>query len=102
MSTKKCNVNQIMEESLPPHSKENYLKAWTEFMNFTETNGEQPTEADYLQYFDYLHRPPKNFKASSLWSIYSKLNSVSQMKYRIKLQNYPQIKIVSNSYFLLV
>ena len=95
----KRKIEDIIEESLPQTSKDIYLKAWKDFMEYTQSDG-QPSEDDYIQYFDYLHRPPKNMKASSLWSLYSKLNSVSQMKYRFKLQNYPQLKAVSKNTLL--
>ena len=86
-----------MEENLPSQSKDNYLKALNDLMNYAATNGEQPSEADYIS---YIHRrPKKKFKYKFIWSpLYSTINAVSQMKYRIKVQNNPQIKIISNSH----
>lgn len=45
-----------MEENLPSQSKDNYLKALNDLMNYAATNGEQPSEADYIS---YIHRRPK-------------------------------------------
>ena len=50
----------------------------------------RPTEEDYLQYFDYLHTEKKQ-EASSIWAIYSSLNSIHQREFAEKLQVYPRV-----------
>ena len=48
-----------------------YMQSGEKFGKFADLGERKPTEADFLQYFDNLYRPPKNMKASSIWSIYS-------------------------------
>ena len=50
----KRNVEIILNDTLPQDSKEAYNKAWKDFIAYIG-NERKPTEADFLQYFDYLH-----------------------------------------------
>ena len=72
----KRKLSEILIDTLPSSSNEQYLKRWKLFISFK--NGEEgiinedvlisaddkPTEENYLQYFDYLNRIEKK-KAST-------------------------------------
>lgn len=90
------DVDEILLGTLPNNSQELYSKRWGEFIIFI---GEQrnPEETDFLQYFNSL-RNNKKYKASTLWTIYSMLNSVYQKYYGKKLQNWPRITQLLKSY----
>ena len=81
----KRNVDDILKDSLPTQSKDIYVKKWREFLDFIGDK-EKPDETDFMQYFDNLHNNRK-FKASSIWSTYSMLNSMFQREFGEKLQN---------------
>ena len=85
----KRNIDEILNDTLPEQSKELYNKKWEEFKSYI---GEKPKpeEADYIQYFDYLHTD-KKLKASSVWSAYSMLNAVHQREFGEKLQAFPRV-----------
>jgi hypothetical protein len=72
----------LLLRTLPAKSAEEYRKAWRLFRNFLGSNDDQiiPNEENYLYYFDYLRRL-KNFKGSTLWSIYARLNGCHQRLY---------------------
>ena len=78
-------VEEILSGLMPSKSKDDYEKAWKQFILFTEKEGEKPTESDYIQYFDFLHNV-KNYAASTLWKTYSMLNYMHQRFYNEKLQ----------------
>ena len=93
----KRKVDDILNETLPENSKELYLKRWGELMDFMGEPTRRPTETDFIQYFDYL-KVEKGQAASSLWSIYSSLNSVYQREFSDKLQSFPRIAQLLKSY----
>ncbi len=98
-------MDQIMAEAAPLKSKLTYDKAWADFMAFKASGGAEteiePNNAndskenndpdiqgsyndesiveDYIHYFHYLIKK-RDFKASSLWTTYSRLNSYHQSK----------------------
>jgi hypothetical protein len=47
-------------------------------------------EEDYIRYLHFL-KTEKRFKASSLWSVYSRLNNCHQRKFGTKLQKWPRL-----------
>ena len=96
MATKR-KVDEIMKDTMPGKSKEDYIKAWKSFMEFV---GKQriPGEEDYIQYFDHLHEV-KEYAASTIWKIYSMLSYMHQQNYNTKLQNLtPKLTQLCKSY----
>ena len=95
MSNKR-KIEEIMDDILPGSSRDLYNKKWEEFKRFV---GEKTKtdEGDYLQYFDHLHTG-KKFKASTLWSTYSMLNSIHQREFAEKLQVFPRVTQLLKSY----
>ena len=89
----KRGVDKILDETLTDNSKELYRKRWLNFMEFMGDPTRRPTEEDYLQYSDYLHTETKP-EASTLWSIYSSLNSIHQREFAEKLQVYPRVTVI--------
>ena len=74
-------ADQILDELPPTKSAAEYIRAWNYFMEFRaarETTDNEPGEAIYVKYFDYL-RNTKQYQASSLWTTYSKLNNNHQV-----------------------
>ena len=47
----KRSVDDILKETLPHKSKEDYLKAWKQFKEYIGED-RRPNEEDYIQYFD--------------------------------------------------
>ena len=93
----KRRVDDILNETLPEKSKELYLKRWMDLMDFMGEPARRPTETDYLQYFDFL-KTTKNHAVSSVWSIYSSLNSIHQREFNEKLQSFPRVTQLLKTY----
>lgn len=89
-------MQRILDEMVPAKSKKDYENAHHLFMDFC--NQETPTEELYMTYFDHL-RHQKKYKSTTLWSIYSKLNSHHQASTGRKLQqDYPRITMQLKNY----
>ena len=90
------SLDTILNELAPAKSAKEYAKAWETFTRFL---GHQncPSETEYLQFFDHLRRH-RDYKASTFWSLFSKLNSMHQRKFGERLQAFPRIKILLKSY----
>ena len=70
------SIEDILLKSIPPKSAELHQKTWKIFKKCSGLDdATNPIEEDYLRYFDFL-RHEKKLKGSSLWTIYSRLNSV--------------------------
>ena len=93
----KRNLDQILEETLPEKSKVLYQKRWVSFLAYMGEPARRPLEIDFLQYFDYL-RTEKKLESSTIWSIYSSLNSLHQREYGEKLQVYPRVTQLLKTY----
>lgn len=104
----KRNLSEILESTLPQKSRKKYLMNWKQFLLFKfereDISDEQlmlkaddkPSEEDYLQYFDVLH---SKLKSTTIWSIYSMLNSVHQLLFAEKMQVvYPRLTNLLKSY----
>lgn len=101
------SAEEILREMGPAKSKARYEKSWTDFVEFLDTNSKTnsdsnsraniPTEEDYLSYFDYLHRI-KEWKFSTIWSTFSKLNGTHSKLYGSRLQQWPRIQTLLKSY----
>ncbi len=63
------------ESLIPKKSRACYEKVWRQFREDQNLqDGSIPTEQDYLEHFTKL-REEKKLKASTLWSVYSRLNA---------------------------
>ncbi len=89
------SAEQIIDDLGLLKSKQRYDQCWTAFIEFCKK--EQPTEEDYLMYFDYLKRV-KGFKASSIWCEYSKLNANHFKQCDKRLQWWPRVSALLKSY----
>lgn len=75
------DLRNLLLETIPPKSAAIYRKSWADFYKFLRLpEDQQPTEANYLFYFDYLRRT-KKFKGSTLWTLYAHLNGCHQRLY---------------------
>lgn len=88
--------------SIKPKSRPIYIKEWTRFTDFHGNIKEEfqvrpPTEKEVTDYFVFLREEQKR-ASSSLWTIYSQINSVFTGKYGKKLQQYPRITTLIKSY----
>ena len=93
----KRKMEKILNETLAENSKKLYTKRWADFLEFMGKPMRRPSEEDFLQYFDFL-KNTKGQAASSLWSIYSSLNSVHQQEYSEKLQSFHKLTQLLQSY----
>ena len=88
-------------ESIKQKSRLLYGKAWIRFRNHFKCSDEfesrMPTEEEFLSYFGFL-RKEKQHSSSSLWTIFSMLNSVCKGKYGIPLQTYHRLRCIIKSY----
>ena len=73
---------QILENVGTLKSEKQYQLSWKKFEEFRENNAE-PTEEDYIEYMYFL-KEELGFKASTLWSTYSMLNSIHQVSCHMK------------------
>ena len=84
MCEKKKGAQKIIQKvakSVPEKNKRLYERNWKEFETFTGKYGnEEPTEEDYLKFFNYLGEVRK-CKWSSLYAYFSRLNTGHQMRY---------------------
>lgn len=84
-STTKNTTNKM----LPAKSKLFYEKAYTNFMNWCESRNEkQYNENVLLTYFSFIS---KKYRASSLWSYYSKLKSTMIINKNVDIGKFPQL-----------
>ena len=89
-------VKEIMNDTISKKSEKVYSKRWEDFKSFLQSDGE-PTEDDYLRYMKWL-KNDKKLKASTLWAIYSMLNSAHQNNYGVKLQEFRRLITLLKSY----
>ena len=57
----KCSVDDILKETLPHKSKEDYLKAWKQFKEYIGED-RRPNEEDYIQYLKAKSRFARSTK----------------------------------------
>ena len=77
-----------------------YQKAWNEFQEFfTEDNFKEnmPSEGHFITYFKYL-RNDKKLATSTIWTTYSKINSVIKSKFGRALQEFPRVAKLIKSF----
>ena len=96
------SYDQLMSETYPAKSKAVYQAAFTNFELFLKSEKKfepnvAPDETSFLNYFRYL-RNVKAWGASTIWSMYSRLNAVLKRRYRGSLKLYPGITDLLKSY----
>lgn len=114
------SATEILEGLAPSKSVSAYKRYWMDFQMFLQKGlsrvdednfnldiddkddeevekEQEPKEEDYVRYFYYLKNTRK-FKASSLWSIYSRLNNCHQRKFGSRLQQWPRITLQLKKY----
>jgi hypothetical protein len=77
-------------------SRKQYKRKWSDFVEFCgnfDLEAGQPGEELLSKYFKYL-RNTKKMASSSLWTIYSCLNSIFKRKYSTKLQEMPRLTLL--------
>ena len=78
-----------------------YLKAWQSFKNHFDAkvqfDDRMPDEDELLRYFSHL-REEQGLASTTLWTTYSKINSVCKNKYGRSLQEYPRVTTLIKSY----
>ena len=52
-TARKRSIDEILKETMPDKSKNEYIKAWELFKKFVGED-RKPKEEDYLQYFDFM------------------------------------------------
>ena len=95
------DVNSILNDTLPGKNHSKYLKTWDDFKTISGFNEEESREKPscdmFLKFFHHM-KTKKAYAKSSLWVLYSYLNSILQRRYNSKLQDYPQVSILLKSY----
>lgn len=86
----------VFADLTPGHSKEVYEKAWDNFLMFAAPEA-SPSEEDFARYFQHLKKD-KGMKSSSLWAIFSRLNSCYKQRYGDKLQRWPRLVQLLKTY----
>ena len=87
--------SQIKEKS-----RNAYVKSWEEFKTYLAGHDFEechPGEEDIISFFNHL-RNEKKMALSSIWTIYSYINSVMKRKYGWKLQSLPRITMTIKGY----
>lgn len=82
-------------DQIKDKSRKAYIRSWQNFKEFLPNiNFEEgpPAEDDIISFFRHL-RQEKKAATSSLWTIYSYVNSVLKRKYGVKLQDLPRVTL---------
>lgn len=89
---RKRSAEEIMKDAKHLKTQNKYDKSWQNFLEYhdNETDIRNFNEETFLQYFDFLIRE-KGFAYSTLWSIFSMLNSESQRRCGPKLNDFPRL-----------
>jgi len=93
----KRNASDIIQQIKPVKSAQKYDSAWKDFKQFTKLEDQCPSEDNFIEYFDYL-KNSKKLASSTMWSIYSMLNTNFQLMSGKKLQIYPRLQMLLKSY----
>lgn len=79
----------VIENLLPPQSKERYLKAYSDFIKWrSEKKVNSLSESVFITYFNELS---KKLQPSSLWSIYSMLKATVITKHDVNIRDYDKL-----------
>lgn len=83
-------ANNVTLHLLPQKSKEIYERAYARFMDYRQEKGIQSfSENIFLAYMDILS---KSMKSSTLWSHYSMLRAVLNVKHNIDISKYIRLR----------
>jgi len=77
-------------------SSKQYKRTWSQFRDFLadfDFESGPPGEESFIEFFKHL-RSEKNYASSSMWTLYSCLNSVLKRKYNYKLQDHPRLTML--------
>ena len=79
--------------------RKKYLRAFNQLRDFIgdQLESRPPTEHELLKFLRHL-REEKGMASSSLWTIYSMINSVSKGKYSFSLKQYCRVTILLKSF----
>ena len=96
------SYESLMNETFPSKSKGVYLAAYREFEIYLKSCNKfepnvVPTETMLLNYFHHL-KTVKFWKATTIWSTYSRLNGVLKRRFKISLKNFPSITDLLKSF----
>jgi hypothetical protein len=96
------SYESLMNETFPSKSKGVYLAAYREFEIYLKSCNKfepnvVPTETMLLNYFHHL-KNVKFWKATTIWSTYSRLNGVLKRRFKISLKNLPSITDLLKSF----
>lgn len=79
----------VVENLLPPKSKQRYLKSYDDFMKWrAEKKVKSLSENVLLIYFNQLS---KTYKPSTLWSLYSMLKTTLSTKHNVHLKDFERL-----------
>ena len=81
-------------------SRKAYRRAWSLFVEFSpdcDFEAGPPGEEVLSKYFKHL-RLEKKAASSTLWTLYSYINSVMKRKYGARLQQFPRLTLLIKSY----
>ena len=93
----KRTAAMILKDAKSLKTQSKYDQAWDNFCRFNDNaDVRELTEEIFIQYFDYLIRE-KKFVYSTLWSIFSMLNSESQVRSGPKLNDYARLILLIKS-----
>ncbi|XP_043479876.1 uncharacterized protein LOC122509710 [Leptopilina heterotoma] len=81
-------AEEMSSDLLPKKSKNTYEDAYKKFVQWKESNNAITSENCLKVYFKDLI---KNYKPSTIWSIYSKLKSTIQINKKISIHNYKEL-----------
>jgi len=78
-------------------SRKQYRRMWALFREFISSDFDfesgPPGEECFTKFFKYL-RTEKKYASTSMWTIYSCLNSMMKRKYNVKLQELPRLTML--------
>ena len=80
--------------------KKQYSRMWSQFRSHVsdfDFESGPPGEEAFVSFFKHL-RLEKNFASTSMWTVYSCLNSMMKRKYNKKLQDLPRITMLIKSF----
>lgn len=93
----KRSAQNIIQELRPVKSAKRYDTAWKDFIEYSKLDDQIPSEEHFIEYFDHL-RNTKQYASSTMWSVYSMLNTNFQLMSGKKLQIFPRLQILLKSY----
>ena len=86
----------VFQQFTNAKSRKQYQRTWSQFVDFCgdfDFEAGQPGEELLSNYFKFL-RFDKKMASTSLWTVYSSLNSIFKRKYNTKLQDLPRLTLL--------